>query len=465
VYAWKVPKVPGKLYVKANSPGEKIVKWELRDLSGYARVKDEIMVRPPNVVGVAGDTHAVEAAQGANTDNINLRMVRISGNLADALTVQFEFIWGENGKKLQESDVSLPDNITKITDQKYTIYIPADENESETIVIMAQGDDLVEGLERDAWIEVLSRVAGSSYLPTKVDTEIAETAQYASPQQELSVMDGITLYGPENEDEDLKDHNSPGIHWNDVRQGYLFDCSFCTALIALADHNGQSNGRDHIQSELISETPAYTVNFFVETGGRHSETVDAASELLQNGYNMVQLTGDYKEIKNDEDEVTQKLTEVWPIVVENAYAQWWEGYGPFENGHTLPGVWKHLTGQSTKELPASNPREDDTIESDELPEAIKAESQRIFQTIKNERAKGKIICVGTRDSFADEAIVDAYDKNLGHNHAYYVSSIEDTENNKAVITLLNPWGEDHKLHLKIEDSCDVLSCIYVLDPV
>jgi hypothetical protein len=440
-YVWrigtdKLPSTPLTLYAKVNNPGEKIVTWALLDKHNEELLKDTIKLLPPNVVGVAGDTHAVE---DPNTDDINLRMERICGNLDEALTVRFQLDWGNN---LTVDDLTTPTNCTHVSGEIYTIDIPSGQNTSATITMAAIADGVMEGLENDAWATVLPPVSGNDYLVTKNHVEVKpKTAQTAFTTLRLSVMDSLTLYGPENDAPNgvLDDNNDPGIHWNDVQQMTLGDCSFLAAVMAMADHNGQSAGRAYIENSLISPVAnGFEVNLFELNGDEDKQFVDM-TELFTNGANMAQPTADYKLEGNGP--LTVKLTEVWPIVVEKAYAQARGGYG---NISTNPAdAWKRLTGESGSSVSTKNMK-----------------NSEILQTIKSARSQGKIVCVSTQTSI-DRQKRAKYSYNLAGHHAYYVPSLPS--NNK--LTLLNPWGFDRTVELDLGDlSNKIIACVYVLDP-
>jgi hypothetical protein len=232
--------------------------------------------------------------------------------------------------------------------------------------------------------------------------------------------------------------------------------------MALADHNGRSAGRAYIENTLISPvTNGFNVNLFELDGAADEQFVDM-TELFTNGVNMAQPTADYKEIQDPLDPLKKlKLTEVWPIVVEKAYAQTCGGYG-----HTRTNAadaWTRLT---------SKPATYEKTWWMKGDRKIYQAGSITFDMINNALAAGKIICIGTQDSIAG-TMTTKYGSNLAGDHSYYVKSVQPGK-----IEVLNPWGYykslEKPIHGKVDrdflklDSADlnqIVKHIYILDPL
>jgi hypothetical protein len=146
----------------------------------------------------------------------------------------------------------------------------------------------------------------------------------------VQVLDGITLFadgrpgGADGSDVDV----------NDIRQGGLGDCRFMAALAELA-RTRPAFLRSGINRVLGTPSDVYqfTVRFFGDNGEPFNQEVTFE---LDRGFDGAQLSGDFDAAGN---------VEIWPLVVERAYAEYMGGFGQINSGGTAQAPWKLLTGR------------------------------------------------------------------------------------------------------------------------
>lgn len=213
------------------------------------------------------------------------------------------------------------------------------------------------------------------------------------------------------------------IHPNDIKQGALGDCYLMAALAELA----------HVHPELIgnivaaNEEGRYRVIFYDEALSRYVEVmVDNRFPVRRSGLPSYAQMPDEKEL--------------WPMVIEKAYAEYFGegGYDRIEGGY--PGLaMQRLTGLHFTDYKQSN--------IDDL----------TLERMGSQYSAGQPICVGTAE--VDPRLLDQ--RGLIADHAYYVTSVDvDT----GTITVRNPHGWEYsEISLTWEDFRSLFSLISTLD--
>ena len=237
----------------------------------------------------------------------------------------------------------------------------------------------------------------------------------------LQVLDNVTLFVDGIQPVPPGNADGSKVHVNDVRQGGIGNCYFHAALYEFA----------HIHPTLVQSginrvlgTPAdvykYKVRFYNNSGNTVYETITLD---LHRGYNQAYLSRDY--------DSTIGEVEIWPQVMEAAYAQKHGGYSDIIGGNSSE-AWKELTG-----FPATthnvNGWSDDAIK----------------QLILNEFYNGngdKSVIVGTRVKAPD--VIDQ--------HAYVIDW-----QLLSPFQLKNPYGEKHTT-LAYDRLSENISNVYIL---
>ncbi|ABX05491.1 MAG TPA: WXG100 family type VII secretion target [Herpetosiphon sp.] len=197
--------------------------------------------------------------------------------------------------------------------------------------------------------------------------------------------------------------DSADIAIDDVKQGQLGDCYLMAGTAAIA------NTRPDIIRNAIRDNGdgTYTVTLYPEEGvsgffGMRSKVeVTVTNEFVHSkgsgalGY--AQLSDEF---------------EIWPMLVEKAYAQHKGGYANIVSGNA---------GEFMAILTGNDSSHTDVEDVD-------------FADLKSRLDNGAAITAGTPDSLTNKPA------GVHADHAYVIKSIDPT--NKTV-TLYNPWGYDH----------------------
>ncbi len=127
----------------------------------------------------------------------------------------------------------------------------------------------------------------------------------------------------------------------DALQGFIGDCYYLSALSALARADARK------LSELIRPAGpgAFTARFFRREpdGGLHPESVTIDAQV------PVRLS-DGRPIYARARARSDGRTELWPLLLEKAYAAWKGGYDVMGEGGLVEETLEELTGERTKML-------------------------------------------------------------------------------------------------------------------
>jgi hypothetical protein len=198
------------------------------------------------------------------------------------------------------------------------------------------------------------------------------------------------------------DQDPTAVHWTDVDQGDLSDCYLASSLGALAARN-PGFIRDAIRD---NGDGTYTVTFYEEgwwwwEGTEKVEITVNADFPMQGDAPVYMQPGDGNE-------------EMWPMIIEKAYAEWRGGYDQIEESNS-PDMLTALTGQES------------TYGDD-------------FAAIYDAWERGDVVTLGTYDK--GDAEGPLYDDHmLNTNHDYFVT---DVDRQSGTITLQNPFGYGEK---------------------
>ncbi|MGD1996348.1 MAG: C2 family cysteine protease [Anaerolineae bacterium] len=208
------------------------------------------------------------------------------------------------------------------------------------------------------------------------------------------------------------------IEWEDVAQGQLRDCHLMAAMAGISYRNP-----DAIR-EMIHDNGdgTYTVTLYEDAGLfsselRPVEVVVTPDFPLRDGRPVFAQSGDAAEGRQ----------ELWPMLIEKAYAQHHGGYDDIEGGwgHT---VLEHLTGTPSEWSSTSDLDFDALARFDEEGYAITASSLADIEILGWD-------------------IPDKTDVNpmyttgrIAANHEYYITQVD---REAGAVTLRNPWGWQH----------------------
>jgi len=226
-----------------------------------------------------------------------------------------------------------------------------------------------------------------------------------------------------------------GIHVDDINQGTLGDCYLMAGMGAIAVTDPQRI-YDMIQKNADG---TYTVTFhvveeingeFIPTGETAQITVDASfptkdGESFAYGHS------------NDEKEL-------WPAIVEKAYAKWKGGEGDYEDieGGFSDKAMAELTGVSSHRVLTQNTTTDE-----------------LRKDIQNALNSGHPVAAGGGTQ-SDP------DRPFSAQHAYVVESVYQDSNGVWRVDLYNPHGESNthpNPPLTIDEFQNMLRRVYISD--
>lgn len=263
-----------------------------------------------------------------------------------------------------------------------------------------------------------------------------------------------TLYAQGQDGFGNKDKGDVDI--NDIKQGYLGDCYFLSAIGAIAQQNPSGLKRLITENkDKDGNTISYTVTFKEKDSGL------LGTGLFSSGHKDVPITVDAKHFPKDKDgnETHAQLPgdadaagnkEIWPLVLEQAYAQKHGGYEKIGKGGMPSNAMSELTGKdSEKKTPGKYPA--DQLEKD--------------------LAAGKGVCFSTPKKTLFDKIGGWFGKEaslpngLVHDHAYTVTGVQTGEDGKKYVILNNPWGDSHPKPVPYDEVKDCFNDIALNDGI
>jgi hypothetical protein len=205
-----------------------------------------------------------------------------------------------------------------------------------------------------------------------------------------------TLFARQRDDTDA-------ISPDDVAQWQIGDCYLHAALMALAS---SPEGRARIRNMITENRDAhgnvlsYSVRFYIN--GREMKPLPIAVDALMPAGGLARARG-----------TADGASEIWPLVIEKAYAQLYLQYASIHGAWPSNALAK-LTGLRSREI---EPQKDDALE-----------------TVQRAWADGKPMLFST---------VAKPGQPLVGPHCYVLVGIEKDANGNAVAVLKNPWGREY----------------------
>jgi hypothetical protein len=234
-----------------------------------------------------------------------------------------------------------------------------------------------------------------------------------------------TLFLPES-------RNEPPIAHKDVNQRYVGDCALMASLAGLAT---TPEGREWIHSAIgerkneKGEVTGYTVRLYEVQGPpdgprtfRRREFVVPANEPYVMGHAVARGDATHYEI--------------WPLVMEKAYAQLRDGYNRLSKGEHVLDAMEALTGREAWHVPAAE-----------------ASDRLIWADLEAH----KVVVLSTKKGLG------ANPYNLESEHAYTVTRRVDADG-KRVLTLYNPWGTSQPEPIPSSEISKWFDCLDIGSP-
>ena len=190
-----------------------------------------------------------------------------------------------------------------------------------------------------------------------------------------------------------------GISYNDIRQGSVGDCTMLATIASVASLNP-----NFIRDAIIdNHNNTYTVRLYDSHGKAEYVTVDG--ELYrESGGNGRPVYG-----------YSSQLNEIWPAIIEKAYATWEGGYANIKN-RTATDTIMTLTGNRAHYV------------RNQLPTSM------LYDGIRSALANGRPVVASSYDDPSRHS-----GTGIVEDHAYSVLRVYE-ENGQQWIVLRNPWG-------------------------
>jgi|GEM_PF-2063822 len=237
-----------------------------------------------------------------------------------------------------------------------------------------------------------------------------QTSGAESPKtKDPKALDTNVTYGPVKNGS-LFEAGTDGVnaHWNDVQQGQIGDCYLMTSMGAIARANPAL-----IENMVKGPDASGNYNVTFQDKGK-PVTITVTPDLPLNSSGNPAYAATPQE---------GGKAELWPALVEKAYAQWKGGYPNIVHGNSANAM-EAITGKKSSSLDVGG--------------ATLADLEKRLNA-------GEAITAGTHDDikFLGIDLPDGTDKPLYKNgtlvadHEYFISGV-DTK--AGTVTLRNPWG-------------------------
>jgi hypothetical protein len=216
-----------------------------------------------------------------------------------------------------------------------------------------------------------------------------------------------------------------------IEQGALGDCYFLSSLASLAQRN--PNAIQNLVQDNGNGT--YTVTLFEKVKGSKDQ-FRPVREVVDN---RVPKLADAKGNEKPAFVTDRDPKELWPELVEKAFAQHLKGYSQLNQGGFEPDAMEALTGKpaTTTNL---NPKKADQI-YERLETAISQGQLTTAGTYSNADLRTNLEKLKHEGIGTFEPSETHYSKlGLVDGHAYTVLGVSD-ENGVKSVQLRNPWGE------------------------
>lgn len=229
---------------------------------------------------------------------------------------------------------------------------------------------------------------------------------------------------------------------DDIDQGVLGDCYFMAALGALAKAKPdwiKGLIKENKDAKNPSTVVSYTVTFYNYWGNEVTETVTPTFPVDKGG-NPVYAQPTL-------EETVGATYELWPMIMEKAYAQWYEGYDEIESGYVDTAL-EHLTGKD-----ASLHYRGFVYTWYGVPEPEPVLDW--FTRMNTDFKANKAVCITTYDGVGKKGnlVTGTNGVAVSGSHVYVVDSI-NLNGAASTVTLYNPHGHDHPvLNLTQFETC------------
>jgi len=219
-----------------------------------------------------------------------------------------------------------------------------------------------------------------------------------------------------------------GIAPTDVDQGELGDCFFLSSLASLAQQNPSA-----LQNMVHDNgNGTYTVQLYKKSGSSYTPvkvTVDGEVPELK----------DSKGVEEPVYADSPDPKELWPAIVEKAYASLQKGYTTLDKGGYETDAMSALTGKSAASYDVSPSNQ--TALYSMLQKSIAAGKLTTAGTFTDADLKKNLTQLNAKGQATIPASTTYAKLNLVDGHAYTILGVS-TQNGQPTVQLRNPWGTE-----------------------
>ena len=224
------------------------------------------------------------------------------------------------------------------------------------------------------------------------------------------------------------------IDLNDISQGNIGDCYLMSAMGAVARSHPEviqnmiSENRD-ANGNVVSYTVTFheTDNGFLGIPGFFGQSHDKEVRIT---VDATFPSGDNHARTSSSDTDSNGRTEIWPLIIEKAYAQYKGGYDDIGDGGDPANTLSAITGRDTNRV---------------------SPGDYSFETLQKDLNDGRAIVYDTKDldrGFFERTFDNIFNRTprdehpfgLYGDHAYMVTGAYTDADGQQWVTLRNPWG-------------------------
>ncbi len=228
--------------------------------------------------------------------------------------------------------------------------------------------------------------------------------------------------------------DSNAVDYDDIAQGGLNDCYVVGGIGAVAAQNPgliQNAVRDNGDG-------TYTVTFYEKDNG-----FLGIPGLFGGGeYKKVEITvdgnfsTDAAQGSGDFVNSNGEKAEIWPKIVEKAYAQYKGGYEAIDNGGNSAEIMSLLTGRDAEQIDTGD---------------------YSFEQMKQDFDGGQAIVLGTPDNFEGVDKGTAQKHGLVDWHVYTVVGVGEDSSGNRYVEVYNPHGTEGVKRIPFDEAMDSFS--------
>lgn len=234
------------------------------------------------------------------------------------------------------------------------------------------------------------------------------------------------------------------VDMDDVDQGAIADCYLLASIAAIARQNPEA-----IKNMIRDNNDGtYTVTFkqLVSTEPRMYQDIPVTVTADFPGG----LTGPHAQ---PGDNAAYGKKEIWPLIIEKAYAQLKAGYPGISSGGKPEYVLEELTGHAVKTFPDMS-----NIFADPFGNKV-FHPDVGFKDLKANFDAGKPVTFST----LSPGLMTPGAYGLVTSHAYTLDKVYTDANGKRWVQLYNPWGNTHPAPIPFEEIPSLFRSVAISD--